>query len=112
MARRNQAIIAACAAMMAFILDERKCGMNRQYPKFQEWLAMREGLWLADKNAVVGMSRIDPLSATQSTPKPPVQMKSKRPGRFNVGQVSKLAFLPHLRVSFASNPTGNRNFEL
>jgi hypothetical protein len=26
-----------------------------------EWLAMREGLWLNDKNAVIGMSRLNPL---------------------------------------------------
>ncbi len=28
---------------------------------FHEWLAMREGLWLNDKNAVIGMSRLNPL---------------------------------------------------
>ena len=28
---------------------------------FHEWLAMREGLCLNDKNAVVGMSNINPL---------------------------------------------------
>ena len=73
---------------------------------------MREGLWLADKNAVAGMSRIDPLAGTKSTLKQSTQTKSKTPGRFEVGHVSKPAFLPHLRVSFASKPTGNRGFEL
>jgi hypothetical protein len=33
---------------------------------FQEYLQMREGLWLADKNAVPGMGRINPFPATQS----------------------------------------------
>jgi hypothetical protein len=28
---------------------------------FHEWLAMREGLWLNDKNAVIGLSRLNPL---------------------------------------------------
>jgi len=87
-------------------------GSSSPYPKFEQWPAMREGLWLADKNAVAGMSRIDPLRATQTKLKTPVQMKSKTPCRFKVGQVSKPAFLPHLRVSFASNPMGNRDFEL
>jgi hypothetical protein len=61
-------------------------------PRFQEWLAMREGLWLADKNAVAGMSRIDALSATRTTLKPSTQTKTKTPGRFKVGHVSKPAF--------------------
>jgi hypothetical protein len=28
---------------------------------FHEWLAMREGLWLNEKNAVIGLSRRNPL---------------------------------------------------
>lgn len=28
---------------------------------FQEWLAVREGLWLNDKNTVIGLSRLNPL---------------------------------------------------
>jgi len=88
--------------MTAFVFGERRYGMNRPYPKFTEWLALREGLWLADKNAVPGMSRIDPLAAKQNTLKPPGLTKSKIPGRFKVGQVSKTAFLP---ISFATNPT-------
>ncbi len=28
---------------------------------FHEWLAMREGLWLNDKNAVIELSRLNPL---------------------------------------------------
>jgi hypothetical protein len=67
---------------------------------------------LADKNAVPGMSRIDPLAATQTTLKPSNQTKSKTPSRFKVGHVSKPAFLPHLRVSFASKPTENRGLYL
>jgi hypothetical protein len=78
---------------MAFVFGERKYRMNRPYPKFEEWLAMREGLWLADTNAVAGMSRIAPVPAKQAKLKMPIQTKSKTPGRFNVGQVSKPAFL-------------------
>jgi hypothetical protein len=71
--------------------------MNRPYPKFKEWLEMREGLWLADKNAVAGMSRIDPLSAPKTKLKPLAHTKSKTPGRFKVGHVSKPAFQEGLR---------------
>lgn len=28
---------------------------------FHEWLAVREGLWLKDKNAVIGLARLNPL---------------------------------------------------
>ncbi len=33
---------------------------------FDEWRALREGLWLADKNAMPGMSRISPFPTTQA----------------------------------------------
>jgi len=71
--------------------------MNRPYPKFEEWLAMREGLWLADKNAVPGMSRIDPLPAIKAKLKPPFQTRRKTTDRFKVGQVSNSAFLRPVR---------------
>ena len=32
---------------------------------FSEWRSLREGLWLADKNAMPGMSRINPFPTTQ-----------------------------------------------
>ena len=35
--------------------------MKTQRKNTDEWLAMREGLWLNDKNAVIGMSRLNPL---------------------------------------------------
>ncbi|MFN7804679.1 MAG: hypothetical protein ACK5TO_11720 [Planctomycetaceae bacterium] len=37
---------------------------------FQEWLAIREGLWLNDKNAVIGMSNINPLLQKKAKVKP------------------------------------------
>jgi hypothetical protein len=42
---------------------------------FHEWLTIREGLWLNDKNAVIGLSRLNPL------PKSPAVKKklAKRP---------------------------------
>lgn len=37
-----------------------------QFPTFYEWLALKsEGLWMPDKAAVPGMSRINPFPATQ-----------------------------------------------
>ena len=33
---------------------------------FSEWRALREGLWLADKNAMQGMSRLNPFPTTQA----------------------------------------------
>ena len=38
------------------------CGGDRYGMRtFHKWLTMREGLWLNDKNAAVGMSNINPL---------------------------------------------------
>ncbi len=37
---------------------------------FQEYVQLREGLWLADKNAVPSMSRINPFPTTLSRLKP------------------------------------------
>ena len=37
---------------------------------FREYVQMREGLWLADKNAAPGMSRMNPFPATQARLKP------------------------------------------
>jgi hypothetical protein len=36
---------------------------------FHEWLAMREGLWLNDKNAVIGLSRLNPLPKNSAVKK-------------------------------------------
>ena len=44
---------------------------------FREWLAMREGLWLNDKNAVVGMSNINPLLQKKAKVKPLKLPKAK-----------------------------------
>ncbi len=49
---------------------------------FHEWLAGRtknEGLWLNDKNAVVGMSNINPLLQKKAKVKPLKLPKAKLP---------------------------------
>jgi hypothetical protein len=47
---------------------------------FHEWLAMREGLWLNDKNAVIGLSRLNPLpknsAVSKSLAKGPAKAKA------------------------------------
>ena len=47
---------------------------------FHEWLAMREGLWLNDKNAVIGLSRVNPLpkksAVNKSLAKEPAKAKA------------------------------------
>jgi hypothetical protein len=37
-----------------------------KYRSFREYCELREGLWLADKNAVPGMSKINPFPTTQA----------------------------------------------
>ncbi|MCY2944658.1 MAG: hypothetical protein NT142_09010 [Planctomycetota bacterium] len=41
---------------------------------FHEWLAMREGLWLNDKNSVIGLSRLNPLPKNSAVNKSLVVM--------------------------------------
>jgi hypothetical protein len=47
---------------------------------FHEWLAVREGLWLNDKNAVIGLSRLNPLlknsAVNKSVAKGPAKAKA------------------------------------
>ena len=47
-----------------FLLAHRKYYMG--FATFREYVQMREGLWLADKNAVPGMSKLNPFPATQT----------------------------------------------
>ena len=53
---------------------------------FQEWLAVREGLWLNDKNAVIGLSRLNPLpknsAVNKSLTKKPKPFKPTPPASF------------------------------
>jgi hypothetical protein len=44
---------------------------------FHEWLTMREGLWLNDKNAVIGLSRLNPLPKASAVNK----SLAKRPAK-------------------------------
>ena len=45
---------------------------------FTEYVAMREGLWLNDKNAIVGLSKIAPPTPPKKT-RPPTPPKIKPP---------------------------------
>jgi hypothetical protein len=65
--------------------------MNCSLLKFKEWLAMREGLWLADKNAVAGMSRIDPLAAGPTKAKTVAAKSRMTPRMFQIGRKPKIA---------------------
>jgi hypothetical protein len=66
---------------------------------FTQYMALRqaeldEGLWLADKNAVPGMSRINPFPVTQARlkqtgPKPIKPLKPFTPPKFVRGVPSK-----------------------
>jgi hypothetical protein len=56
---------------------------------FHEWLAERmknEGLWLNDKNAVIGLSRLNPLpknsAVNKSLAKKPKPFKATPPAAF------------------------------
>jgi hypothetical protein len=51
-------------------------------PTFWEWLALREGLWLADKNAIPGMSRMNPFPATQKRFKAITPKRAHKPKPF------------------------------
>ena len=54
--------------------------INTHMKTFQEWLAERtknEGLWLNDKNAVVGMSNMNPLLQKKAKVKPLKLPKAK-----------------------------------
>jgi len=77
------------------------------FPTFYEWLALKsEGLWLPDKAAVPGMSRINPFPATQErlkaiAPKKPKPPKPFTPTVAKVGSIPKPAFFkPTFKKSF------------
>ena len=68
----------------------RDCGKNRQrgaidtgMKTFHECLAMREGLWLNDKNAVIGLSRLYPLPKNSAVNKS--LAKGPKPGKAKLG---------------------------
>jgi hypothetical protein len=78
--------------------------MNCPYPKFEEWLAMREGLWLADKNAVTGMSRLDPLPVKNNKPPVPNPTSRKTTDPFKVLQPrSQSTRVPGSNIRFNGN---------
>jgi hypothetical protein len=74
-----------------------------QIPTFYEWLALKsEGLWMPDKAAVPGMSRINPFPATQKQLKAILPKKPKAPTPFKatvakVGSIPKPSFGPVIR---------------
>ncbi len=65
--------------MSLFYCRRRKYLMQR-LSTFSDWLALRtEGLWLPDRNAVPGMSKINPFPATQAQLKGIAPKKPKVP---------------------------------
>jgi hypothetical protein len=71
--------------------------MTQILPTFQEWLSVREGLWLPDKAAIPGMSRLNPFPTTQKHLKAHAPAKPKPPNPFKptiakVGGVAKPLF--------------------
>ena len=58
-----------------------KTDMKTQRNNTDKWLAMREGLWLNDNNAVSGLSRLNPLPKNSA-----VNMSlAKGPGKAMLG---------------------------
>jgi hypothetical protein len=66
---------------------------------FAEYVAMQEGLWLNDKNAVVGLSRTAP-------PTPPKKVKKPTPPKLNPVH----APAPTKTVGRVQNPAGDAQF--
>jgi hypothetical protein len=71
---------------------------------FREYLTMREGLWLPDKKAVPGMSRINPFPATQAQlkrirAKPTPTPKPFKPTVQPVANVVLSKMIPKLPIS-------------
>ncbi len=81
---------------------------------FHEWLAVREGLWLNDKNAVIGLSRLNPLPKNSAVnkslakkPKPAKAMPgvaATTPKHFK--PTPPATFKPAVRRPQATNRTG------
>jgi len=65
---------------------------------------MREGLWLADKNAVPGMSRINPFPATQAQLKR-MRPKPVKPPKPVTPTVKKVAAVPVAEPLTPPKPT-------
>ena len=63
---------------------------------FHEWLAMREGLWLNDKNAVIGLSRLNPLPKNSAVNK----SLAKGPAKAMPGVAAATPFKPNQPVTF------------
>ena len=58
---------------------------------FAEYVAMREGLWLNDKNAVVGLSKIDPPTPPKKTrPLTPPKIKPPHAPKTCEGSLDQL----------------------
>ena len=67
--------------------------MKENLPKFQEWLAVREGLWMPDKAAVPGLSRLNVTPMTNTQRKRLVSKPVKLPNPFKP-TVAKVGVLP------------------
>jgi hypothetical protein len=67
---------------------------------FHEWLAMREGLWLNDKNAVIGMSRLNPLPKNSAVNKSLAKGPAKAKAMPGVAAATPKPFKPTPPASF------------
>lgn len=66
------------AGALPWVLDTYniKVNENMNMMTFNEYVSMREGLWLNDKNAVVGLSKIAPPKPPKTArPTPPPKIK-------------------------------------
>ena len=91
----NKVVSGPCMMAMPLFLFDRgvesrsRTGLREESPAgaidtrmmtFHEWLAVREGLWLNDKNAVIGLSRLNPLpkdsAVNKSLAKGPAKAKA------------------------------------
>jgi hypothetical protein len=71
---------------------------------FNEWLAMREGLWLNDKNAVIGMSRLNPLPKNSAVNKRLTKKPKPVKATLGVAVATPKPFKPTPPAAFWSNP--------
>jgi hypothetical protein len=123
----GKVVAGACTMAMPLFLfhrdvESRTHGLREESPAgaidtgmktFHEWLAVREGLWLNDKNAVIGLSRLNPLPKNSAVNKSLAKKPKPAKPMLGVGATPKpfkamapAAFKPqpiksdHLRQAF------------
>lgn len=74
---------------------------------FQEWLAERtksEGLWLNDKNAVIGLSRLNPLPKNSAVNKSLAKGPAKAKAMLGVAAATPKPFKATPTAAFKPQP--------